>query len=236
MSHINQKDRCIFAAAFYLCLSLFVSGCQYQVDRSDKTPLPMPEISKVVVIGFHPAMSSGDQPGVTRSPITGAVFMAEPVSKNISDKLTEKLFRRLSEAGTYDLVSPGQAMGVFSSLISSGSVLDDVETIKKIGQAFSANAVLTGYAYRWRERQGTDYAVDYPASVAFDLYLVRTDNGGILWKGRFDKTQQALSENLLDMETFFRGKGRWMRAEELADHGLVGLLANLPKGEKAKKD
>ncbi len=87
--------------------------------------------------------------------------------------------------------------------------------------------MLIGHLYRYREREGTDFAINRPASVAFDLYLIRPDDGAVLWKGRFDKTQKSLSENLLDIDTFLRGQGRWMTAERLAELGLEDVLGKL---------
>jgi hypothetical protein len=49
-------------------------------------------------------------------------------------------------------------------------------------------------------------------------------DGEVLWKGRFDKTQTPLSENILDARTFFKGKGKWMTVESLADLGLSDML------------
>jgi hypothetical protein len=108
--------------------------------------------------------------------------------------------------------------------------------MQKIGLAFSAEAVLLGYVYRFREREGTDFAVNRAASVAFDLYLLQPIDGAILWKSRFDKTQQHLSQNILDMDTFMKGQGRWMTAERLAEIGLEDMLGGLLDAEKGKKD
>jgi hypothetical protein len=227
----NNRNSLRIVGACFVCLILFCAGCYARYAKSPQEKPPLPEIKKVVVVGFRPALSPGDEPGVIRSPVSGAVFFGEPVPQHVADNLTTRLFNKLLKDKGYDLISPGQAKGVFSSLLSSDSVLGDTEIAQKIGQAFSADAVLVGYAFRWRDRQGTDYAVDLPASVAFGLYLISAQNGGVLWKGRFDKTQQSLSENLLDMETFLIGKGRWMKAQEMADHGLDGLLKNLPKGK-----
>jgi hypothetical protein len=190
----------------------------------------------MVVVGFLPAMSQWDTPNMVRSPITGAVFFAEPVSEQVVSNLTTNLFERIVKEKRYDLISPGQAKGVYSSLRLSDVVQPEIEIIQKIGQAFSADAVMSGYLYRWQEREGTDYAVNRAASVAFDLYLIRPDDGAILWKDRFDKTQQSLSENLLDVNTFLKGQGIWMTAGSLADLGLDKVLGELLKGEKGKKD
>jgi len=203
---------------------LLYSGCHIQREYASRVkPFPL-KTENLTVFGVRPAMSEGDQPGVIRSPISGAVFMANPVPQGVAERITENLFTRLLECKKYELIGPNQAKGVFSSLIASNQGMSDVELFQRIGQTFSADAVIVGYVYRWREREGTQYAIKRPASVAFDLYLLRPDDGAVLWKGRFDKTQRSLSENILDIGTFLKGKGRWMTAEELAELGLADLL------------
>jgi len=95
---------------------------------------------------------------------------------------------------------------------------------QKIGKSFSSDAILFGYIYSWAERKGTKYSVETPASVFFDLHLVSTDNGFNLWKDSFKKTQVSLSENLLDLSTFLKSKGRWLTAKELAHFGLENMI------------
>jgi hypothetical protein len=105
--------------------------------------------------------------------------------------------------------------------------------LKEIGTHFQADAVMAGTLYRWQERLGSDFAVTEPASVAFDLHMVSPADGTILWKGKFDKTQQSLSENLLDWELFRQGKGRWLTAQRLAQIGLKALLERVPQGRES---
>ncbi|MDY7034595.1 MAG: hypothetical protein SV375_00315 [Thermodesulfobacteriota bacterium] len=212
-------------------LALVHTGCYYQKKHVPEEKAVIPKVKKMVVFGFRPVMSKGEDPDVIRGSLSGSVFMAGPVPKNVVDKMTSNLFNKLLEDQSHDLISPAQANGVFSSLVSSDLTLRDIEIYQKIGKIFDADAVLTGYIYRWKEREGTDFAVNRPASVAFDLYLIRPRNGAILWKGRFDKTQRSLSENLFDMNTFIKGGGKWMTAEKLAELGLENLLGRFLERE-----
>jgi hypothetical protein len=109
---------------------------------------------------------------------------------------------------------------------------DTIRILQKVGKAFGCDAVLAGHIYRWQEREGTAIGVNRPASVAFDLHLVRPNDGAIIWRTRFDKTQRSLSENLLDAETFFQSGGRWLTAENLAILGLNKVLKGMPGGKK----
>jgi len=53
----------------------------------------------------------------------------------------------------------------------------------------------------------------------------------MVWSGRFDETQQALTDDLLKLGSFLRRKGVWLKAEELASVGMDEILAKLPKPE-----
>jgi hypothetical protein len=199
-------------------------NCQFKEGRVSKAELLPPRTGKTVVLGFRSAMSEGEEAGMVRNPLSGAVFMAEPIPYDVPDKMTTKLFSLLRNYEGYELIDLDKEVGISANLRSSDQGISDIETFKKIGHEFSADTVMVGYIYRWRERKGTDYSADLPASAAFDLYLLRSEDGAVLWKGRFDKTQTALSENILDARTFFKGKGKWMTVESLADLGLSDML------------
>jgi hypothetical protein len=199
---------------------LVYGGCHSQKTPASYEMHTATPINKVVVDGFHAAMPQGMQPDVVRDPLSGTAFMAEPVPQ---------------EKG-YGLVSPDQAKLVFSSIIRSGKnvAISPIEVLQEVGNTFKADAVLTGYIYRWREREGTDYAVNRPASVAFDLHLISPAEGTILWKAKFDKTQRSLSENVFDLSTFIESKGKWLTVEKLAMLGLQKMLAEMPAGKDSK--
>jgi hypothetical protein len=198
---------------------------------SSPPPQILPNLDKVVVMGFRPAIPEYGRPDVVRSPVTGTVFMAAAVSEETARSLTRTLVDRLMSEGQYQIVPPGQARGVYSTLIDSDAGVDigAVEAFKEVGKAFEADGVMAGYLYRWQEREGGDYAVNRPASVAFDLYIIRPNDGAVLWKAKFDKTQRSLSEDVLDLSTFVESKGRWVKVERLAMIGLEQMLARAPK-------
>ena len=218
----------------FLLLMLF-SSCQSPKEQIPQEKPSPPKIDRMVVVGFLPAMSQWDEPNMVRSPVSGAVFFGEPVAEQVVNDMTVSLFDKIVKEKRFELISPGQARGAYSSLKLSEVVGKEIDIIQKIGLAFSAEAVVIGYIYRFREREGTDYAVNRAASVAFDLYLVGPQDGVIFWKGRFDKTQQHLSQNIFDARTFMKGQGRWMTAEKLAEIGLVGVLGSLFEALKSEK-
>jgi hypothetical protein len=220
LSCLNKLLKIVF---LFFTLILIVS-CHipnYTCEQKSSFPLT---IEKIVVVGFKPALSEEERPSLFRCPLCGATFMAEPVSGDVAEAMTVSLFNCLEKNQKYTLVPPGQAKGVYSTILSQDITIGIKDMLQKTGKSFSSDAVLFGYIYRWTERVGTEYGVESPASVAFDLHLVSTDTGSILWKDSFKKTQLSLSENLLDLSTFIKSRGKWLTAKELAYIGLESMI------------
>lgn len=203
---------------------IFLFSCHIgNYQPQERATFPQ-RVENICVLGFKSALLGGEDSGIFRCPICGSTFTAEPVSETIAKEMTVDLFNHLKRIEKYSLISPGQAKGVYSTILSRNLTIDTIDMLKEIGKSFSSDAVLFGYIYRWKERIGTTYGVSSPASVTFDLHLVSTDDGSILWKGSFNKTQVSLTENLLDISTFIRSRGKWLTARELAGIGLEKLM------------
>ncbi|MDY6831739.1 MAG: hypothetical protein SWC96_07820 [Thermodesulfobacteriota bacterium] len=99
---------------------------------------------------------------------------------------------------------------------------------RRVGAALNVDYVMAGTVWRFREREGYAASASRPASVAFALYLVDVKQGTGVWSGGFDRTQQPLSENLLNVVGFFRQGAKWLTAEELAAVGMETVFENFP--------
>ena len=204
---------------FLLFFSIISCGaCQLFGPRLSEERLSLSGLESVVVIGFQ------------------AVASDPSVSAETVDRMTARLFEEVRKKEGCEFISPAQASRVYSSLITLDAEQAEIGKFQQIGQAFSADAVLVGYLYRWKERVGSEHAVDQPASIAFELSLIRPEDGAILWREKFDKTQKALSENLLEWGTFIKGRGRWMTAEKLAELGLENMLSRMSIGQNEEKE
>ena len=95
------------------------------------------------------------------------------------------------------------------------------------GPQLHYDAVLLTSVERYQAREGSEYAVINPASVAFSLRLLAVKSGRVVWSADFDQTQQPLFENILKSRS--TGSGfRWLTAAELASAGLTKKLNNCP--------
>ena len=227
--YFHGKDFFLWAGLGLMFLSLiFNLGCQLKrsgFSYSEELVIP---IRKVVVLGFRNAALETGESGPVSSPVSGAVFMSGPVPEGVTHKMTGSILDMLKHNEKYELILPAYANRVYLSRLEKNKEVPFLKALQEIGNPFKADAILVGHIYRWQEREGSDFAAGTPASVAFDLYFIKPDDGIIMWQAQFDKTQQSLSENLLDVGIFFKGKGRWMTAEKLAGLGLKKMADEMP--------
>ena len=99
---------------------------------------------------------------------------------------------------------------------------------QRVGKAVNASHIIAGNVWRYKDKVGGGVGAPSPAAVAFGTYLIEVDTGRVLWQAFFDKTQKALSENLLEASDFFKAGGRWLSAEELARIGVNGIFKKYP--------
>ena len=142
--------------------------------------------------------------------------------------MTEQLLTFLRDETTFTLIPPGAGEGVRSKILSDSIGMSDRDLLLEMGQKLKADAVVSGTLFRFRQRVGTGYSVETPASVAFGIHLVRVADGHLLWGGHVDETQQPLSENLFKLLSFVKGGGRWLTAERLGRDELYKVMETFP--------
>ncbi len=189
-------------------------------------------VKRVVVIGFRPVSPVFKGSSFVRCPIRGETYRGERVKEEIAERLTEILIAGILEKRLFEIIRPEKVREEFLDLkktidSAKGSLL--IDYLRQIGITFRADAVLIGHIFRWEERKGSSFFSSSPASVAFDLHMIDVESGKEIFYSKFDKTQVALTENILEIETFIRGKGRWMKAEELARIGIRKMIKKLSK-------
>ncbi|MCA9773643.1 MAG: hypothetical protein KC466_14600 [Myxococcales bacterium] len=115
-----------------------------------------------------------------------------------------------------------------------------LKDLVEVGKLLKADSVLAVFVFRFREREGTQYGIHAPASVAFELALIRVGRaegdegageatGATLWRASFDETQESLSENLLKLDRFIENRGQWVEAAVLARYGLRRVMKTFPE-------
>lgn len=145
------------------------------------------------------------------------------------EAIIEKIFtERLSAGYKISIIPPDRVAGMYERYIGAFDKITPLAVLQKVGTDLEVDGIVFGYVYRFRERQGTPYAAAKPASVAFELYLFRVNDAALVWKGRFDKTQTSLMEDVLQASAFLKGGGRWVTVRELSEGGMDNIMTNFP--------
>jgi len=214
----------VLLKVFLLTGILFLSACGGDNIVKEKPP-NLSGIEKILILPFKDMASLFGESVNGRCPVCGKVFTTGDVAESAVVMLTEHLFTLLKDRKDIELIPSSQAQGVMSGLLAgSNKTLEERALQLEIGRALNADAIFAGYIYRFRERVGGEYSVDLPASVAFDIHLIRVEDGRVLWSAHLDETQRPLSDDLFRLNLFLRRKAKWITAKEMAISGLEDML------------
>jgi hypothetical protein len=169
-------------------------------------------LKKLVVVPFTP------RPELSRSPQEDGVS-AETAAELVSRFVTEAVAAR-----GIPVVPASDLAIAISGESSLRRRLGASEAAQFAAREFGATAVLLGEVWRYRERVGEALGASRAASVAFEVTLFAAPSGQKLRSARFDETQQALSENILNARRYPRGGTRWLTAAELARWGAQAAV------------
>lgn len=217
------------AAVGLLGLVMVLAACQALY----KTPAPQPAVkgwkpARLAVFPFERVVPDRASGGLATSPLTGAVYAPGPIAPDAEQSLDNALAAQLPQVSDSELVTGRQVWGALSRNLGRGLQPSLRLAVAKAGRELKVDAVLIGFIYRFRQRVGPPFAAEKPASVAFDLNLVRSRDGSVVWKGSFDHTQQSLSENILQLDEYAKHGVRWLSAQDYGRFGLGQILAEYP--------
>lgn len=142
--------------------------------------------------------------------------------------LTRVLQEKMEAMGTFKILPPEKVEEALSESDRTQFDLTPLRSSIQLGKKLDVDFIYIGFVFRFEQRVGSSIGVDRPASVGFDVHLVRLRDGKTVWTGKFDETQRPLSENLLKMGSFVRRKASWLTAEELSSVGLDEMLKRFP--------
>jgi hypothetical protein len=196
---------------------IFILSCSVPIQKVEKSPKPVSErpvylsveIKKIALVPFF---SDKDvTPGKER--YVTDIFYNELISKILKVNIVP-LESSTSESTRVEAEYPE---------------LPNKEVALKVGNNLGAQAVLIGRIVAYSEREGGELGVSSPASVAFSVDLLNTANGEKIWENYFAETQRPLFENVTEVGKFFKRKGRWVSADELAKEGVIVVVDELNK-------
>ncbi len=211
-------------------LTLFLlSGCHYTNGLSVAvTPDGRGSLNRLALLPFKEVVPTEAGGKMVSCPLCGKVFQADGASLASAAAVEDLFYRRLQMYEKLAFISPESAGAVYRRKASPLHKAPLPEILKQAGAELGADGIIVGYVFRFRERQGYPYSVEKPASVAFDIHLVRVSDGVVVWQAAFDKTQSSLMENMFLISSFYKRGGKWVTAGELADEGVTEMLKSFP--------
>jgi hypothetical protein len=213
----------------FFCVFLWI-GCSSNAPPPKPVAPPEPlHIKTLLVLPFQNVAQNQGENVIIQDRLSGNVFTTGTVSPEAEKVMAESVTALLKRRKDLTLLPESLADGAVSTILSrEKGEIPEREFIAKIGASVGADAVLVGKIYRFRERDGTGFSVNSPASVAFELDLVQVSDSRLVWTGTFDETQQSLFENLFQWNTFWKRKAQWITAEQLAREGLDKNFETFP--------
>jgi hypothetical protein len=212
-----------------LMFLIVISGCQSASGVSSSLLKDKDNtFRRIAVMPFQQVPPELVATSAAQNSLTASVLKADNDFKSPERFLQDFFMERISVYPQFELVSPDRVGGIYKRVSSSSFRATLPQVMKEVGEELNADGIVVGYLYRYRERQGYDYSVEKPASVFFEIHLLRVQDGALVWKGIFNKTQSSLMENVLGVSYFIKDKGRWLTAQELAMEGMEDTIRRFP--------
>jgi len=233
---IMQKNH--YKSAIILLFALLVLSGPQGTASAQEAVLVDPGSNRIAVMPFLRGRINIDALEKVRLPLDAQlsqlVFEDENLMAGAENIVTEIFQRILEEKGNVQVqVLPfSQTKSVYSTLAPNKEMDTPRIIAKALGERLKTDLIVVGTVWRFRERGSGQRDSTRPASVAFTVYLVNVFTGKTLWNYTFDKTQQTLSENMLDAVEFFKQGARWLSAEKLAQYGAEVIVKEMNKRPK----
>ena len=205
-----KKTQRVFISLAITVLLILTAGCSYIVPGDSGKE----ELVSIKTIGVLPANTASHLP-------SGSKNMADlATGTETLDTLLADYFQGYPDVS---LISQRELEGLSFDATNKPFYL-----AREAGEKLHYDAVLISSISRYQERDGSEYAVINPASVAFSLKLLAVESGRVIWSADFDQAQQPLLENILP-KTRSTGSGfRWLTVAELTSAGLNKKLNSCP--------
>lgn len=184
-------------------------------------------LKRLAVVSFE-KLESGDASRMARCPVCGTVYTTCELPQSADLTVQEFFLGKLEQSRNFSVIPPYQSDLVYQKVKSENARAPVSQQLQMTGQALGVDGVVAGYVSCFRERVGYKYSAQRPASVTFGIYLIRVSDGELAWGSMYEKTQQSLSENVLQASTFFSRGLQWVTAAELAEDGVEELLKTFP--------
>ena len=228
---IFNRSRNVAGLIFFIIaynLLFFLSGCASGGDVITTTRKVDITSQKIAIVPFQLVNPEDPTSHTVRRPLAGTLTRSCPSTAEATAVVEELFLEKLNSYKNITVIPVDKVKGIYQRIAAESFKAKPLDVLIKVGKELGADVVAAGYVYCYRERKGYAYGADITASVTFDISLVRTSDGAVIWSSYFDKTQAPLSDNLLEIGNFARGGWKWLSARELSAEGIEKMVSTFP--------
>lgn len=196
---------------------IFIFSCSVPIQKVEKSPQAVSE---------RPVYVSVEIKKIALVPFSSDTEIPLDKERYMTDIFYNELISKVLKVNIIPLESSASE---FTRLQAEYPELPDRELAVKVANNLGAQGVLIGRIVAYSEREGGELGVSSPASIAFSVDLLNTANGEKIWENYFAETQRPLFENVIEVGKFFKRRGRWISADELAKEGVIEVVDELNK-------
>jgi len=199
--------------AVYSLSIVFLASCSANIGDSSQSQAPLKALSCIAVM---PAGTTVDKDetvsyDLARSLENGAAFTTGIMARELSGNIKARV------------VSEGQA-ATLAPEVTGGSF----GMVSAIGKKVGCEGVLMTTVRRFKQREGTEYASDDPASADLHMALIHAASGAVLWTADLRETQESFLDNILSFDKLQKQGFKWVSVEQLVEQGIIERLATCP--------
>ena len=210
-----------FILVALLSLSVTTQAAEENIESS-KAPV------RIGVISFQPLIPEDGLGNTVICPLCSTGYSSGRILKGAEKTVEDVFVGKLCELKEVQIIPLDKVQSVYKRISSESLKKPLLDVLKKVGSELGADVLALGYIYRYIERVGYDYSSEHPASVAFEIYMIKPIDGSVIWRGIFDKTQKSLMEDLFQISSFYKGGGKWLTAQQLSKQGMDEIFETFP--------
>ncbi len=169
---------------FYGCLGLFLSSCSFLsgTDENQQAKAPLKPISCIAVLPAGTSVEKDEtvEYSEARSLEKGAAYATEVMKNELQGNPKVRTM-------------PSSQLTALVPEVTGGKI----GAVTEVAQKMDCDAVLQTTVHQYKKREGTEYAVDSPASVNFTMVLRDSSNGNVLWYDRVQREPTIFFEQYL---------------------------------------
>lgn len=200
-------------ATFYGLAVFLCTSCS--IIPGEKATQQAETIEPVTCIAVLPATSSGKEKTID--------YADAQALENGAGQATRVLNNELKGNSKIRILSFSQVSS-FSPEFTGG----EQSLFTAIRQKTHCEGILLTTVRRYRQRQGTEYSADSPASVDLSMVLKHAETGAVLWSADYTEEQESLLNNLFTFNKAQKRGFKWISVEQLMEQGIKERLAECP--------